>query len=338
MTKKYFGLFVIPIVPILSQSLNFQFLAQKFKDLANREVTTGREAKIWWDEYWQAVTSYNEAIHWRGTIQGAEYQTEALQWKSKCEKKQGDIEDMILEYETKSLDPYSRTMFRIIGKQFTKPERLGFKIGAVGITVATGGAAAPTVIKSFAPDIAHEIAQTLQEEQILTQKEKTGIDLYIDIGSLAWSLKDVLTAPDKTKLIAEASKFGLKITNFCIIGNKCNFTVQRGNITQSVVMEFEGLATSGDYDFSITYPSENTSNWDKSVRGRCSPAYQGCKVKVYIKTDKNYLQGEAEVDEDGRWSIDQTWPTKGTANTIFAELYDSIGKKVATSNKVVLFP
>ncbi len=335
---KKFLVIVIPIISLSSQNLNFQFLTQELKNLAIRNVENSNEARKWLKEFQETKLAYNQALHWRGTMQGMEYKEEATIWFNKCLEREGNIKDLLVDHLTRSLDPYTRMLFRVILKQFTRPERIIFKAGAIGITVISGGSLSPTLIKALTPEIAHEVATILLEEKIISQKEKTQIDFYIDLGSLVWSLKNTLTAPDYRKFLGEASKFGLKITDYCVIDNKCNFTVQRDNISQSVVMEFETSETTKDPNFKITYPTGETINWNKTVRGTCSPLYNGYIVRVYIRTDKDYLQGTAIIDRNGNWGIDKTWPTKGTQNIIFAELYDRDGKKVATSNKVIFYP
>jgi L-rhamnose mutarotase len=338
MLKKICLVISLSFFLLFSQNLNFEYISRQLKDLATRDVTSGSQASKWWKEYQEVVISYNKAINWRGTMQGMEYRDEATKWAGKARKRQGDIKDMILVHLTKSLDPYTRTCLRIAGKQFTKPERLVFKVAAVGITLASGGALGSTVIKSFAPDIAHEVARTLEEEEIIDNKSKKTADIMIDAGSLAWNVKNIMNAPDKKALIAEASKLGLRVTNCIVVGNKCNLTLKKGGRSQKVSIEFESSESKEDFDFRITYPTNNQKNWNKKVKGKCSAEYKGYKVKVYIKTDKEYLQGEAIVNKYGKWSINKTWPTKGTKNTIFAELYNKKGKKVATSNKVILYP
>jgi len=96
------------------------------------------------------------------------------------------------------------------------------------------------------------------------------------------------------------------------------------------------LAPEVNWEISITYPTENTSQWNGIVMGTSN--YIGGTVKVYIRTDRNYLQGETVVKPDCSWQIKKAWPTKGTQNVIYAELYNRNKKKVATSNKIKIYP
>lgn len=112
-------------------------------------------------------------------------------------------------------------------------------------------------------------------------------------------------------------------------------------------------------NFRITYPTSSTTSWNKEIRGTISGewvntggaltgvvssyfkvsdwralANAGYKIKAFIETDKPYHQGDAVIQSDGSWSLNTCWPTKGTINTIYAELYDSNGKRIARSRQV----
>ena len=70
---------------------------------------------------------------------------------------------------------------------------------------------------------------------------------------------------------------------------------------------------------SITYPRENQTNWNTEISG------EGCKsgdvVKIYIKTDKEYLQKVQTANDEGQWHLKKSYPTKGMTNYIYAEIY-----------------
>ncbi|MBI4229033.1 MAG: hypothetical protein HY693_04840 [Deltaproteobacteria bacterium] len=88
--------------------------------------------------------------------------------------------------------------------------------------------------------------------------------------------------------------------------------------------------------FKITYPSNDMLGWNYSVRGE--GALPGGEIRVYIRTDRDYLQGTASIHKDGSWELRKTRPTKGTKNTIFAKAYDKNGNFISVSNEVHVSP
>jgi hypothetical protein len=106
--------------------------------------------------------------------------------------------------------------------------------------------------------------------------------------------------------------------------------------------------------FEITYPTRNTSNWDGEVRGKVqlyanAEFPDGTKealvdytlmpfaIKVFIETNQPYYQGKAVVNLDGTWVLSKTWPTRGTANVVYGEIYDAEGNKISTTPKVRIY-
>lgn len=104
-------------------------------------------------------------------------------------------------------------------------------------------------------------------------------------------------------------------------------------------------------DFKITYPTANTTNWSGKVKGKLrlygylqlgewtkeltiDYRHLPFVIKLFIKTNKPYYQGKAVVDSDGKWSLKKTWLTKGTKNTIYAELYDGNNRRIAESKQI----
>jgi len=233
---------MILIVLLLSQSLNFQYLARKFHNLAIRKVRTVNEAKLWLEDFRKIIISYNQDVEKGITIKGVKYKDEAWEWEYKCKERALDIENMVVEYETRLLDPFSRNVVKTCYKRTLYLEKLSFKIGAVIIAKATyedGVIVAPTIInKAFDPDVTHKVALTLEKEKILTDEDIEIIDFLVDIGAMVRNLKNTLTLLNKSKLITEASKFGLSITKYHINRNKYSFTVQRDSLIQTVVIEY----------------------------------------------------------------------------------------------------
>jgi hypothetical protein len=84
-----------------------------------------------------------------------------------------------------------------------------------------------------------------------------------------------------------------------------------------------------DEAFFIEYPSTETANWDGVVSGH--GAIKGQVIKVFIKTNMEYLQGKAEVSHDGTWRLMTTWPTLGTVNVVYAKMFDQSGNQTAVT-------
>jgi|GEM_PF-4223280 len=107
-------------------------------------------------------------------------------------------------------------------------------------------------------------------------------------------------------------------------------------------------------EFRVTYPTNNTANWQGEVRGRLRLyAYaefpEGIKeipivyeyipftIKVFIKTNHPYYQGNGTIDSDGSWYLEKTSPTKRTENVVYAEIYDAEGNMVSTTDKISVY-
>lgn len=92
-------------------------------------------------------------------------------------------------------------------------------------------------------------------------------------------------------------------------------------------------------EFKITYPNpKDMYTWllSPKIKG-IARGEKGCKVEIYIKTDKAYHQGSATVRKDGSWVLPKSWPTPNTKNIVFAELY-SKGKRIAKTPEVIIYP
>lgn len=80
----------------------------------------------------------------------------------------------------------------------------------------------------------------------------------------------------------------------------------------------------------ISSPGNGQSVWDGTVGGAAKP---GQKVKVYIFTDRSYLQGECTASESGAWKLD-TYPTIGAVNRLYAVGINKKGQAVSCSPEV----
>jgi len=79
----------------------------------------------------------------------------------------------------------------------------------------------------------------------------------------------------------------------------------------------------------LSRPADGQRVWDAKASGTARP---GQRLKVFIFTDRVYLQGESVADKSGRWEV-SSYPTKGTMNVIFAAAYDEKGRAVAYSDE-----
>lgn len=88
-------------------------------------------------------------------------------------------------------------------------------------------------------------------------------------------------------------------------------------------------------EFQITYPYQNQKGWNFTIEG--IGAFGDVMVNVYIKTDMEYFQGEAEILQNGRWRLNKSYPTLGQSNIIYAKMFKD-GVLVAISNEIIIFP
>ena len=87
--------------------------------------------------------------------------------------------------------------------------------------------------------------------------------------------------------------------------------------------------------FRIEYPEEGTRNWNGVVQGVGAEAHgEKVHVRVYIRTDKDYDQGEAKVSSSGKWRLEKTYSTRGAVNVVYATMVTAKGKVIKKTPEI----
>ena len=103
----------------------------------------------------------------------------------------------------------------------------------------------------------------------------------------------------------------------------------------AIAMTLPPIVVNAFQSFRITHPMSGDTKWSGSVEGiGADHSSEEITVKVHIRTDTDYYQGDATVRSSGKWYLKTTYPTEGAINIVYAKMIDSKGNVIDETQKV----
>jgi len=176
---------------------------------------------------------------------------------------------------------------------------------------------------SFSDAMARQIAGQIQENAACTA--------VAAVAPTASVVCDSQKAFDLAKWFAvDLAIVPSAIKNRIIIARELKPASEAMNKAQGVLQRVQQMIQKHNAGgLRISSPVNGQVTWDTVVSGSAAPRQ---KIRVYIFTDRSYLQGEAVADHAGKWKV-STYPTAKAENVVYAVSYDTRGRARAYSGE-----